>query len=260
MRVWKLSDSSHRVFSGHKASVNNVDFDPAGTLLLTASDDTTARVWDVATGGSKLLIGHTDKVLSSSFSPSGLHAVTAGMDHSARVWSVATGKVLVVLSGHAEQITYVTYSKDGKYVLTASNDATARVWAAPASGNFEIEQPIISAIPPNHSGDCPVTISFFAKITVLSGSGTVVYRFKDSDQRVWQSRELTFDEPATKYVHWYWRITGDYTGYETIEILEPQGIKEQRARFTVKCGVSASPKPESTITPEPTPSPSPAPS
>jgi WD40 repeat protein len=164
--------------------------------------------------------------------------------------------LVVELIGHSDEITYVTYSKDGKYILTASDDATARVWSAPASVNFEIDEPTISAIPNYHRGDCPVTIRFFVKITALNGSGTVVYRFKDSDKRIWPWRDLTFDEPGPKYVNWYWRITGDYTGSESIEILEPKGIKEQKAKFTVKCGISASPSPEPTSTPVPTPTPS----
>jgi WD40 repeat protein len=255
VRVWEVSSGKNfRVLRGHAQGVNSVDFD-SGNRLLTASDDTTARIWDIETSKSISLIGHTDKVLTASFSPNGQQVVTAGRDWVARIWSASTGTSLVELRGHLDQITYVTYSSDGKYVLTASDDATARVWFANQSGNFEIEQPQIGANPKFHPGDCPVTISFLIKISARSGGGTVVYRLKGSDGRIWPVRELAFDEPGVKYINWYWRLNKSYSGSETIEIIEPKGLKEQKAIFTVKCNKSESAEPSPSPTPSATPSP-----
>jgi WD40 repeat protein len=245
VRVWNISTGSSRVFKdtkgtkGHTASINSVAFDREGRHLLTASDDTTALVWNVETGKSIQLIGHTDKVLSASFSPNGLQVITGSKDNTARIWSASTGKLLIELRGHLDQVTYVSFSSDGKFALTASDDATARVWE-PQAGNFEVDQPTIDAIPTYYTGPCPVTISFLAKITAISGGGTVVYRFRGSDGRIWPLRNLTFDKPGFKYVNWYWRITEDYTGSEGIEVVEPKGIKEKKAKFIVKCNKSES--------------------
>jgi hypothetical protein len=151
---------------------------------------------------------------------------------------------LVELRGHTDQITYVTYSKDGQFVLTASDDATARVWYAPESGNLEIKQPVIEAIPNLYPAECPVTIRFAATITALRGRGTVVYRFRGSDGRIWPLRELTFDEPDSKLVNWYWRVSESLTGAETIEIIEPKGIRAQSAKFEVRCTNAPSPSSE----------------
>jgi WD40 repeat protein len=251
VRIWDLADGSSRVFRGHAKSVNSVAYDKDGQHLLTSSDDQTARVWKIDTMKSVPLVGHTDKVLSASFSPNGPEVVTASRDNTARIWSAITGRSLVELRGHVNQVTYVTYSRDGKYVLTASEDATAIVWNAPTSANFVIDQPTINAIPNFHPGPCPVTVSFPATITALNGSGTVVYRFKGSDGRIWPPGELTFDEPGSKQVTWYWRITEDHVGSETIEVIEPKGIKAKKARFTVKCTKNESPSPSPTPTATP---------
>ena len=94
--------------TGHWALVNSAAFSPAGTWIVTASVDGTARVWDVSTTlntgaatGKELatLIGHTDMVTSAAFSPDGTRLVTASDDKTARVWDTATGKALSTLTG-----------------------------------------------------------------------------------------------------------------------------------------------------------------
>lgn len=256
VRVWESSSGKEiRVLQGHAESVNSVNFENEGQRLLSVSDDTTARVWNFETSKYIELIGHTDKVLSGSFSPNGQQVVTAGRDKVVRVWAASTGRKLADFTGHLGEVSYVTYSADGKYILTASDDATARVWLANESGPFAINQPTIQATPPSYKGPCPVTISFVVGITATSGGGRVVYRFLGSGVRAGPNRELAFDEPETRYVNWYSRITGDYKGYETIEVLEPKGIKSQRTKITVVCDKVENASP----TPAPVPVPAPSP-
>jgi WD40 repeat protein len=262
VRLWKVATGVEvRVLRGHAAGVNSVTFDREGRHLLTISDDTTGRIWNVESGASIQLTGHTDKVLSAAFSPNGQQVVTASKDNSVRLWSAATGKSLVEFRGHVDSVTYVSFSFDGKYVLSASDDVTARVWYAPEVGPFEVAQPTIDTadLPRNYAGPCPVTIPFLAQLEVKSGSGTVEYRFEDSEGRIWPSRLMTFDTSGLKYVNWYWRISQDYSGSETIRILKPEGVKEGKVKFSVKCngGRSATPTPTATLTPTPAPSASP---
>jgi len=255
VRLWDLKSGQTRMeFIGHTASINSVSFDSSGQRLLTASDDGTARIWNVNGGLPVELRGHKDKVLSAVFSPNGLQVVTASRDETARIWSARSGEPLVELRGHSREVTFVSYSKDGKYVLTASDDATARVWFAPESGLFEIATPVIKATPiHDYHGPCPVTISFNVSITALKGNGTVIYRFKDSDRRIWPTQELVFDKPDTTYLKWYWRITESTKGAETIEIIEPEGIKGKSAEFKVTCTNSetAAPEPSPGVTSKP---------
>jgi WD40 repeat protein len=239
VRLWDLTQTGQsRELTGHSKSVNSVAFDPSGQHILSASDDRTARIWNLDNTTPIELKGHTDKVLSASFSPNGSQVVTASRDDTARIWSAHSGKLLEELRGHSSQVTYVSYSKDGKYVLTASDDAMARIWfAPPESGLFEIDMPVIKTTKPyeNFVGPCPVIISFDVGITASKGTGSVIYRFKGSDGRIWPTQELVFDEPGTQYLKWYWRIADSYTGAETIEIIEPKGIEDQHASFKVTC-------------------------
>ena len=253
-RIWDLSTGTLKdTFSGHSETINNVDFDRDGRQLLTASDDKTARIWSLDSKKPTNLIPHTERVISASFNPESNRVVTASGDGVVRIWSAAatTGQSLAEFRGHIDQVTYVSFSGDGKYVLSAGDDSTARVWVADESGNLDVAEPRIQAIPSNPIGECPITIRFVVNLTVNRGRGKIIYRFRGSDGRIWPEKEIVFDGPGTKYVNWYWKITENYTGSETIEILEPNGIKAQKAPFAVVC--------VETLSPTPTPSPTAAP-
>jgi WD40 repeat protein len=68
--------------------VRRVGFSPSGELVVTASDDGTARVWEVGGGRSvALLSGYRGAVAAAAFSPDGRRIVTAGDDGAARLYA-----------------------------------------------------------------------------------------------------------------------------------------------------------------------------
>ena len=70
-------------------------------IVLSASDDGTAKVWSAETGECmQTLSGHGDSAHSSIFSPDGSSVLTAFEDCTAKVWSAETGECTQTLSGH----------------------------------------------------------------------------------------------------------------------------------------------------------------
>jgi WD40 repeat protein len=115
----------------HAASVNSAQFSPDGQLVVTASEDKTARLWNAANGkplGEPMK--HEGIVSSAQFSPDGQLVVTASLDKTARLWNAASGKPLGDPMKHEGIVSSAQFSPDGQRVVTASEDKTARLWDA----------------------------------------------------------------------------------------------------------------------------------
>jgi WD40 repeat protein len=126
--LWDVGNGRllHRL-RGHRSVVNDVEFSPDGSLLVTASNDHDARIWDVSSGRLlHVLRGHFFPVWRASFSPNGRWIVTASQ-FTAGLWNVATGQLVLYLREHERPLTAATFSPDGNWVLTASEDGTARI-------------------------------------------------------------------------------------------------------------------------------------
>jgi WD40 repeat protein len=107
-------------------AVRAVSFSPDGSLVLTASDDGSARIWR-ADGTLVHTLRQGGPVTAASFAPAATLVLTAGRDGTARIWRMDTGELTATLR-HGGPVTSATFSRDGRVVLTTSEDGTARVW------------------------------------------------------------------------------------------------------------------------------------
>jgi WD40 repeat protein len=113
----------------HGSRVTHAAFSPDGRLVVTASDDNTARVWDAARGVALLdPLEHKGTVLDAAFSPDGRRLITAGEDHSARVWDVATGEPLTPPLRHPAAVARAYFGSDADRAFTAGQDGVVRSW------------------------------------------------------------------------------------------------------------------------------------
>jgi WD40 repeat protein len=118
-----------RVLAGHDASVRCVAVTPDGQLVLTGSNDHTARVWESATGKTLTIFrGHTANVTCVAFSIDGAYAITGSEDETVLLWEWQSGTIVQTLHKHSAAITCIACMTDGKHIVTASNDHTVRIW------------------------------------------------------------------------------------------------------------------------------------
>jgi WD domain, G-beta repeat len=75
-------------FTGHTGVINSLNFSPDGTLLLTASEDETARLWStVDCTQTAVLIGHNGAVNAAVFTPDGHTIMTGSSDALLKYWN-----------------------------------------------------------------------------------------------------------------------------------------------------------------------------
>ncbi|KAK7069086.1 WD repeat-containing protein 86 [Halocaridina rubra] len=98
-----------------------------GDLVITGSNDGTARSWSFDTGGClKVFKGHRGPVTCMATDPAGKMLYTGSNDHSIRCWVIQTGECRKELSGHHGAI--LCLSVVNKLMYTASADSTAKCW------------------------------------------------------------------------------------------------------------------------------------
>jgi WD40 repeat protein len=116
-------------FGGHQADVNTVVIHPFEPLLLTSSDDRTARIWNARTGELlHVLAGHQDKVNQAAFSPDGRFVGTASDDGTAELWTTVSGRLDRTFVGHDAGVKSIDFANNGSRLVTSSADKTARIW------------------------------------------------------------------------------------------------------------------------------------
>jgi WD40 repeat protein len=109
--------------------VNDAEYSPDGTLIVTAAGDGAARIWDAATGVLlRTLKNDRRAVVSAAFSPNGAHIVTVSKDGMARIWDTSSGRQLhgLHLGGRGRT---ARYDHSGRRIVTASSNQV-QVWNA----------------------------------------------------------------------------------------------------------------------------------
>jgi WD40 repeat protein len=144
VKLWDAATGHDlRSFVGHADIVRRgVAFSPDGTILATASRDTTARLWDVATGGLLHGLKHANTVDCLAFNLDGTRLATGSDDRTIKLWDVATGDEVLTLRGHSAGVNSVVFSTDGHRLVSGSIDWTARVWDARPLDSSDESSPI----------------------------------------------------------------------------------------------------------------------
>jgi WD40 repeat protein len=138
LRLWDLTKPTRAVvLPAHADWVNTVEFSSDNRLLVSSSDDYTARLFSVPDGRLMAdLRTHTDRVISARFSHDAKLVVTACVDKKARVFDAHTGEQQVVMHGGADELQSAEFSPDGRLVAMASVDGTSRICYAHNGGTL----------------------------------------------------------------------------------------------------------------------------
>jgi WD40 repeat protein len=129
----------------HNAPIRRIGVDASCRLMVTGSEDKTARLWalpEQGVGAPKLLHvlrvpigpGHDGKIFAVALSPDGRFVAAGGWnrsggDHWVYVFDAATGKLIRRLGKLNNVILHLTWSADGRYLAaTLGGGEGLRVW------------------------------------------------------------------------------------------------------------------------------------
>ncbi len=118
----------------HTAIIGRIGADRAGTVLVTASEDKTARVWDLATGELKKVLrvpldqAEDGMLFAVAVSPDGRTAALGGWTGwnwdkktSIYLFDLSSGTLAARISGVPSLINHLAYSTDGRYLAASLN-------------------------------------------------------------------------------------------------------------------------------------------
>jgi WD40 repeat protein len=126
--LWNTKTKQSIARSCHDHLANQCRFNPAGSSLVSASSDYTARIWNLPTMQIRaVLLGHEDDVEMAVFSPDGTRVATASRDCTTGIFS-ADGRMQQRLRGHRADVISVEWSSDGRELISSGDDGTVRRW------------------------------------------------------------------------------------------------------------------------------------
>ncbi|MCD4686004.1 MAG: SH3 domain-containing protein, partial [Anaerolineae bacterium] len=179
--------------SGHGSDITALTYNPAGTVLASASRDGTVRLWDAYTDAEIMVLPHADAVQDAVFSPDGSRVATVTQGGSVYLWDTASG-MEVARFEHLAQAYAVALSPNGARVAVGgmNPDASgglvglARVWDI-ASGTELFANPMFGPVSGvgfldfdtlvigTRGQDCGLGGGGVEAFTISSGASRIVY-------------------------------------------------------------------------------------
>lgn len=163
IHIYKVDQSEPTlILSGHQDEVNSIKWSADGQLLLSSSDDHTARIWRISADGRQgellaTLADHAQEIYTakwgrnikaegspsgaptnsnlSSSTPSSSLLATASFDGTVRLWSFSltgpspTVHCIHVLRKHTQPVYAIDFSPCGNYLASGSLDGALILWS-----------------------------------------------------------------------------------------------------------------------------------
>lgn len=121
---------SGRRLSGHISTINSVDLNRAGSLVLSGSNDNNIKLWDVNTGTLlRTFSEHITTTKRVKFTPDETSVLSAEGNYIVYWRSAVSGFIAPLrMYGHLATVSSVEMNNDMTKIISGSNDGTIKIW------------------------------------------------------------------------------------------------------------------------------------
>jgi WD40 repeat protein len=195
VQVWDVEENVKRFDLAHNRRVLTAAF-TAGGLLVTRSDENTARAWDMKNGETKFIFGQAGHVRKALISSDGRSVITISRDNTAILRDAQTGGKRFPLE-HKEEVRFVRLIAAGRLAVSGSfrdsgNICEIKVWEVETG-----KERAVFVFSPHTSFQWEhVRFSPNGKL-MLTLSSNSAHRHEETLVRVWdlETAEERFDKP-----------------------------------------------------------------
>ena len=125
--ILKAQDLKLGVPIGHTNGLNGIEFIPKKDLVLTYSDDATARIWKKETGHLIHVLIHESPVVTVEVSNDQSMILTGSEDGVVKLWDVNNGLLIHVFNRHKGAVRDLKFSPNNNQVVSCDLDSSF-VW------------------------------------------------------------------------------------------------------------------------------------
>jgi U3 small nucleolar RNA-associated protein 13 len=105
----------------HDKDINAMDVSPNDKLMVTGSQDKTAKLWNASDGGLVgVLRGHRRGIWSVQFSPVDQCVLTASADTTLKLWAVSDCSCIKTFEGHTMSVLKAVFITRGMQIASRS--------------------------------------------------------------------------------------------------------------------------------------------
>ncbi|MDH5398911.1 MAG: caspase family protein [Cyclobacteriaceae bacterium] len=117
------------VQTGHYEAITTLAFSSDGKLLVSGSQDRTAKLWELSTGRElRTFTGSINGISDLAISPDNKFIITVDMDSSARLWNLNSGALIHRFKPADDFINNALFTGDGKHLITGGKTHNATIW------------------------------------------------------------------------------------------------------------------------------------
>jgi len=145
VRVWQTGrpDAGYLLLKGHSARIWDIATSPTGSVIASASGDSTVKIWNVdgdlpllsretsnrvECEAASTLSGHKGDVYCLAYHAESPLVTSGGYDKTVKLWDTEKGMLVRSFNGHEASVTCATYTAQGNLIISGSKDSSVRFW------------------------------------------------------------------------------------------------------------------------------------